>query len=362
LESRIIEDVASLSALAEAWSGLQPSIRYPFQELGWYTAWARTIGLTGGRRLKCVTLWDGTRLVAVLPLTLRRHKGIRLLEWIGARVTDYCDAIVAPGVDPQEALRLLWESLRRKVGFDLLRLGQVRTDALISGFVDGIDHWVETREGAFSIALKWSSGEEWLTTRSQKARYEARRLMRQMDKEGYRIKIWQAPEPLEPMLAAVIEQKQAWVRSRGFRSFIIDEQGPEFLAAMAREMAARGLLHLSAVQYRDQFIACHLGFQRGDTFYFYVPTYDAAFAKKRVGNTLREYLIMSACDRGLKKFDMLLGAHEYKSQYDAVEEPMRTLVVPRGLLGKAAVEYYRRSTARAAHPAPASIQTPPESA
>jgi CelD/BcsL family acetyltransferase involved in cellulose biosynthesis len=338
--------VESLSALADAWRELEPSIRHPFQELGWYAAWARTIGTTGGRRLKCVTLWDGERLLAVLPLTLRRYKGVRLLEWIGARVTDYCDAIVAPGIDAQDALRSLWRGLNRDVGFDVMRLGQVRSDAFVSGFLDGVDHWVETREGAYSIPLAWSSGEEWLKSRNQKQRYEARRLMRQMDKEGYQFKVWAASEPLEPMLAAVIAQKQAWVRARGVPSSITEPQGPEFLTALAREMAALGMLHLSAVQYGDRFISCHLGFQRGDTLYYWMPTYDAAFAKKRVGNTLREYLIMSACDRGLKKFDMLLGAYEYKSLYDAVKEPLRTIVVPRGLLGRAALAYYRFAAAR----------------
>jgi CelD/BcsL family acetyltransferase involved in cellulose biosynthesis len=346
LESRVIEDLSSLSALQDGWLRLQPTIRHPFQEFGWYVAWARTIGTTGGRRLKCITLWDGGRLVAALPLTVRRYKGIRLVEWIGGGVADYCDAIVAPGVDAQDALATLWHSLNREVGYDVLRLGQVRADGVVSGFMDSVDHWIETREGAFSIPLKWSSGEEWLKSRNQKQRYEARRLMRQMDKEGYQFKIWKAPEPLEPMLAAVIDQKQAWVRARNVRSFITEPQGPEFVKALAHEMAALGMLHLSAVQYGDQFISCHLGFERGDTLYYWMPTYDAAFAKKRVGNTLREHLIMSACDRGLKKFDMLLGAYEYKSMYDAVEDPLRTLVVPRGLLGRATVAYYRFAVAR----------------
>jgi CelD/BcsL family acetyltransferase involved in cellulose biosynthesis len=291
-------------------------------------------------------LWDGERLLAVLPLVLRRYKGVRLVEWIGARVTDYSDAIVAPGVDPADAMRWLWRGLNRDVRFDVMRVGQVRDDGFVSGFLNGLDHWVETREGAYSIPLTWSSAEEWLKSRSQKQRYEARRLMRQMDKEGYKFTLWKAPEPLEPILAAVIEQKRDWVRARGVRSFITEPQGPEFLAALAREMAALGMLHLSAVQYGDRFISCHLGFERGDTFYYWMPTYDAAFAKKRVGNTLREHLIMSACDRGLKKFDMLLGAYEYKSMYDAVKEPLRTVVVPRGLLGRAALAYYRFAAAR----------------
>jgi CelD/BcsL family acetyltransferase involved in cellulose biosynthesis len=280
---------------------------------------------------------------------------------MGGRVTDYCDAIVAPGIDAQNALGLLWRTLNREVGFDVMRLRHVRADGLMSRFVEGLEHWVETREGAYSIPLEWSSSEDWLKSRNQKQRYEARRLMRQMDKEGYQFKHWTPPEPLEPLLNAVIEQKQAWVHARGVRSFITDAQGPEFLAALAREMAALGLLHLSAVQYGDKFISCHFGFERGDTFYYWMPTYDASFAKKRVGNTLREHLIMSACDRGLKRFDMLLGAYDYKAMYDAVEAPLRTLVVPRGLLGRATVAYYRLAVARKRAPA-ADTEAPIEGA
>jgi CelD/BcsL family acetyltransferase involved in cellulose biosynthesis len=345
LETRVIEDEASLCALADAWRGLAPSIHHPFQDFGWYAAWARTIGTTGGRRLKCVTLWEGERLLAVLPLALRRYKGVRLLEWIGARVTDYCDAIVAPGVDARDALTALWRTLNRDVGFDVLRLGQVRVDAVISGFVDELDPWVETREGAFTIPLTWQTGAEWLTGRSSKRRDSTRQRVRYMEKNGFELKIWRTPE--EDVLAAALEQKQAWVRARNVSSFVTDPQGPEFLRAFAGEMSARGLLHLSAIRSAERIVACHVGFVRDDTFYYYMPTYDAAFAKQSFGTSLREHLIMSACDQGLKKFDMLLGAHEYKSQYAAVENVVRTLVVPRGLLGRAAVAYYRRAAARA---------------
>jgi CelD/BcsL family acetyltransferase involved in cellulose biosynthesis len=358
LETRVIEDVQSLAGLAQAWGSLRQAIGHPFQELGWYTAWARTIGATGGRRLKVMTLWDADRLVAVWPLTLRRFKGIRLLEWVGARVTDYCDVIVDPNLEVAEALAVLWRDLRRKVGFDVLRLGQVRADACISPLLDAEGAWVETREGAFSIPLKWASGADWLAARSAKRRDDARRRLRQMQKEGFEFKVWQSPQAA--ILDTLIEQKQAWVKARNLASFVTDPQGPEFLHAMAREMSAQGLLHLSAVCSAQRIVACHVGFVRGDTFYFYMPTYDAAFAKQSFGNSLREFLIMSACDQGLKKFDMLLGAADYKQQYAAVEEPVRTVVLPRGVIGRAAVAYYRRSVARAA--VNATNASPPEPA
>jgi CelD/BcsL family acetyltransferase involved in cellulose biosynthesis len=357
LQSRIIEDLSQLSALQDAWRGLQPSVRYPFHELGWYLAWARTIGTTGGRRLKCVTLWDGGRLVAMLPLALRRYKGVRLLGWMGARATDYCDAIIAPGVDAHDALKAAWRSLNRDVAFDVLRLQHVRTDALINGFIEDLDPWVETREGAYTIPLTWSSGADWLASRSSKRRDSFRQRLRYMDKNGFEFKTWRTPET--DVLQAALEQKQVWIKARDASGFVIEPQGPEFLSAFADELSSLGLLHLSAIRSAERIVACHVGFVRDDTYYYYMPTYDAAFAKQSFGTSLREHLIMWACDQGLKKFDMLLGAHEYKSHYGAIEDVVRTLVVPRGLLGRAAVAYYRRASARAQRNATAENSTAP---
>src|SRR5262249_47048808 len=151
--------------------------------------------------------------------------------------------------------------------------------------------------------LTWATGEDWLASRNKHQRGNFRRQSRQIQKLGYEFKVWQSPE--RAVLDAAIEQKQAWVRARGVGSFITEPQGPEFVHAMARQMSARGALHLSAVCSAQGMAACHVGFVRGDTFYFYMPTYDAAFAKQGVGSTLRESLIMWACDQGLKKFDLL---------------------------------------------------------
>jgi CelD/BcsL family acetyltransferase involved in cellulose biosynthesis len=215
----------------------------------------------------------------------------------------------------------------------------------MSQFVDPLDHWVETRESALTIELSSATGAEWLASRTSHARGRIRQRMRYMDKNGFEFKVWRTPE--KDVLDAAIEQKEAWVKARNVESVVSGPQGPEFVRMIAEEMAADGILHLSAVRSpKQQIVACHVGFVRGDTFYYYLPAYDAAFAKHSFGTSLREFLIMWACDQGLKKFDLLLGAHDYKLQYGAVQEKLiRTLVVPRSLLGRAAVAYYRRASA-----------------
>ncbi|MGH8207980.1 MAG: GNAT family N-acetyltransferase, partial [Steroidobacteraceae bacterium] len=81
--------------------------------------------------------------------------------------------------------------------------------------------------------------------------------------------------------------------------------------------------------------------------YSYMPSYDLSLQKYGFGNLLREALIMWACDNGVRRLDLLLGDEEYKTQYDFTREPVRTLVIGRGLLGKAIVALYRLAAARA---------------
>ena len=132
---RILQTLAEVEAIAEPWKALGERARArPFQSFAWSAAWLRTLGAAPGYRIAVGTAWEGDRLVAVLPFVVTKHKGVRLLQWIGARVTDYCDALIDPAVAAAPTLKELWGAYLRAGGFDLLRLGQIRTDAVIFEF------------------------------------------------------------------------------------------------------------------------------------------------------------------------------------------------------------------------------------
>jgi CelD/BcsL family acetyltransferase involved in cellulose biosynthesis len=347
VDARIIEDEAEFSALAAPWQALALDCgARPFQDFGWASAWLRTIGAAGGYRPRVVTLWDGSRLRGVLPLACRQYRGVRLLEWMGTRVTDYCDALIDPGIERRAALHTLWDALNKRGGFDVIRLGQVPAGAAANELCHGVEPWIETTENSLAIPLRWRSGVDWLRQQSSKACHRVRYGLRRLARMGFEFEVWQAPDSTAPLLDALIEQKRAWLAARHLDGHLQRPEGRAFVHACAEAMAAGGTLHLSALRSRDHIAACHLGFFRDGTFYYYMPTYDAAWSKYSAGTLLLDSLIMWACDHGARRFDMLLGAHGYKLHYGAVAETVRTLVVGRGLLGKAAVRFYRASTTR----------------
>ena len=347
MQIRIIRDRAELASLAPGWVALAAHGR-PFQEFGWCQAWLNTIGSTGGRRPHIVAAWQDNQLMGILPLVARRYKGVRLLEWIGARATDYCDAIVADDVEVDVTLQAMWRHLCDAGGFDVWRMGQVRMDARVRPLLARLAPWIETREQAFSIPLRWTDTESWLKAQSPKSRARVRRGVRRMSELGLTLRVWKPGEALEPVLEQVIQQKQRWIAHRQADSFLIQPHGPQFLRELAGRLAQSGSLHLSCLQSGDgTIVATHFGFFRDGVFYYYLPTYDADYAAQRVGTLLLDSLVRWCCDQGASRFDMLLGAHQYKSSYGVEAEEVQTLVHGRGLLGKAAVKFYRATRRRA---------------
>jgi CelD/BcsL family acetyltransferase involved in cellulose biosynthesis len=345
MDVRLIEHEAGLEQLQEPWSLLAAaSGARPFQDFPWAKAWFQTIGRSDGRKLRVATAWDGQRLLAVLPLVRRRYMGARLLEWIGARVTDYCDALVHPGVDASSTLLALWAAILARRDCDVIRLGQVRGDAMIGTLFPAaqLDPWVETREQTYFVPIRWSSGEKWLKEQSAHARKQAKYDLRRLAKAGFEYYVWESPDTYEPLIEAIIAQKSAWMASRGLGILLGNPEGPQFLRKLAAAMAARGTLHLSAFRSSKGFAACHLGFYQNGILYGYMPTYDSAWAPYSPGTAIRDAFIMWGCDHGARIVDLLRGVDDYKLRYQPECEWLQTFVVPRGVIGKAGVSAYRQ--------------------
>jgi CelD/BcsL family acetyltransferase involved in cellulose biosynthesis len=344
----IIEDRAAFAGLEAPWRALDelPGV-HPFQQFGWVSAWLNTLGSVRAGELRVGALWRGERLAAVLPLCVRRYRGVRILEWMGARVADYCDALVDPRLDDKTALSTLWQAIHRRGGFDLARFNHVREDAHIFSTLEDRRPWTETLEHAGGVPIRWSTGEQWLQQQSASMRDRVKYNARRMAKAGYEVHVWQPPNPYAPIIDVLVAQKRPWLAARGLSSMICEPEGVQFLHAAVDESAKRGELHLSVVRKDGHIAACDLAFVRNGVIYSYLGSFDPDLAKYSYGRVLMDRLVMWACDNGMRRYDLLLGAYGYKSEYGCTLEPVRTQVIARTLIGRAALALYRRRSERA---------------
>jgi CelD/BcsL family acetyltransferase involved in cellulose biosynthesis len=355
---RILRSLAEVEAIAADWEALSSRAHArPFQTFAWSASWLRTVGATAEYRVAVGASWENERLVAILPLVVGRRRGVRLLQWIGAGASDYCDALIDPSVATSPVLNELWHAYLAEGGFDLARLGQVRTDATIFEFLSSLKPWVETRESASGLDIKWASGQEWIRSQGARTRERINRGLRKMTKAGFVFEVWQPGQPLEPLVQTLIDQKSAWLRQRGEKGFLLDPRGVAFTHELVREFAAAKILHLSCVRSTEAVAAVHLGFMSEGVLYYYIPSFDPQWSKLGLGTLLRESLIMWACDQRLRRFDLTRGEYDYKAQYDPEIEDMRTLVIPRTLIGRAAMSLYRFAVSRRASAAAPSTES-----
>jgi CelD/BcsL family acetyltransferase involved in cellulose biosynthesis len=347
LTVKIIEGLSAFAALEVPWRALDvhPGVRV-FQEFDWTVSWVRTLGASSGWRLKVATLWQGERLVGVLPLCVRRFKGLRILEWIAARVSDYCDAILDPQLDAPQALDMLWDAITRSGGFDVARLSHLRTDTALFAYLSTRDPWTETFEDAGGVPIAWSDGAEWLKNQTSGMRDRVKYNSRRMLKAGFAVGVCDSPQRAALIIDTLVAQKRPWLAARGLSSFIDEPGGVDFLQAAVAAAASRGELHLSTVENDTRIAACDLAFVREGIIYSYLASFDPEYHKFSFGRVLTDCLLMWACDNGLRRLDLLLGAYDYKTEYNCTLEPVRTLVMSRGLIGAAALHFYRRKSAR----------------
>ena len=103
LELETISSSDDFARLADEWDALvrampRPS---PFLLHAWLDAWRRHYG-EGTELTVHVARRDG-RLVAALPLLVRRHLGLRAARFLGGRQSALGDLLLAPGEDTATA-------------------------------------------------------------------------------------------------------------------------------------------------------------------------------------------------------------------------------------------------------------------
>lgn len=113
LEVRVLDDLALAAGIEPAWRdlvcGAESSV--PFMQPEWIKAWWPVFGQPG--QLRIVTVWDGARLVGLLPLMLSREKRYGLpVRRLGALANNHSprvDLLLAPGV--KGVIKAIWSHI-----------------------------------------------------------------------------------------------------------------------------------------------------------------------------------------------------------------------------------------------------------
>jgi CelD/BcsL family acetyltransferase involved in cellulose biosynthesis len=315
-----VTTIGDFEALAPEWDALvrampRPS---PFLLHGWLAEWWRHYG-DGAELAVDVARRDG-RLVAALPLVVRRRAGLRVASFVGDRQAVLGDLLVAPDADDdvgEQLARRLVDDRCDVVDLHGLPAGS-RIAAALGSHLDVIER---VEAPVLDLADGWDA--VYRAKTSSKKRNLHRRRRRQLAGLGrLEVSVARRLEELEPALEEAFALHELRWEGRPDGSGFASATGKRFQRAILQRLAADDLARIVALRLDGRAIAFHYYFALEGRMYVHRLAFDPSLARHSPGivNTLDT--IEAAAAEGLRRVEFLGGDERYKVELADGFEPL----------------------------------------
>jgi len=293
----------------------------------WQTAWAAAF--LEGRPLQILTVNDDDgALRGALPLYEEAPGRWRIVG--GEDVSDYLDAIAAPGAESAvwEVLlqhragdRTAWEL--RGLRPDSATLAVVPELAAAHGLAAGAE-----REGRCPILPLPGSWDEYLGRLRGKDRHELRRKTRKLEAElpAVTVRSHAALDGWDEAMTAFLVLHRA---SRTGKARFMDDRMEQFFRGALRPLVAAGWARLWFLESAGVPVATFLCVEYAGTVGLYNSGFDPALGQLAPGIVLLGQVIRDAIDRAVPVFDFLRGEEPYKYAFGPTPRDLLRLQVTR---------------------------------
>src|SRR5215510_1617126 len=328
------EGSEALTRLRVEWQAMfRASGAPPFLSWEWLSTWHRWFGQERHPFLLCAR--ECGNLIALLPLCAEKRQssrfspGLKRMSFMGESygASDYLDILALPGFKQMSA-DIFIDYLALPRSFDLLELEGIAADSCTMQSLDRCfanDRRFRYRIVPQYICPRMSLDARWedLLERSRRSDYFKRCIRRLNKIASFEFKVVsdvkEIPAAYRRFLALHVGR---WIDRGGSSAFRTAEQ-KGFTLDAAAELARAGMTRFEEIWLEGECRASLFGFESGDCYYLYLTGFDHAWSKYSPGFTLLGLSIREASRRGLKMYDFLRGAENYK--FDWADNPRVTV-------------------------------------
>jgi CelD/BcsL family acetyltransferase involved in cellulose biosynthesis len=324
-----VEWVKDVAAIRDDWSRLAEASGNVFSTPEWAEAWLRHLG-DGHEPWIAVARGGDGRAVAIVPLTVRRERRLRTAGLLGAGPADELAPVCAPD-DIELAADAFREALHERGRDWSLFVGAT----MPTGWGERLDGDVREREASPVLRLDGTSFDDFLAGRSRNFREQVRRRERKLAREHeLSFRLTTDPERLDADLDTLIALHDArWGGTTGTFA------GPlgDFHRDFARAALERGWLRLWIAELDGKPAAAWYGLRYGGDEWFYQSGRDPELERTSVGFVLLSHTVREAANDGVRTYRLLRGDEGYKGRWASDDPGLETVVLARGVLGRAAL-------------------------
>ena len=317
LRTQIITTRAGIAAIAGQWQGLEQQAdgAVLFQSCGWCCAVFDFETARGNAAFDpvIVTIMDGKRLVAVLPLERIHTRARTVLAPLGHAFSQYSDVLVAPGTDPAQAVARLVRDAIRTAPCDAVSFLKVRSDSVLARGMPA-DHIVTgSEQGAPYVALDaFPDFDGYFATIKPKTRKNMRNARNRLERDGaVTHHVATTGTDMLGVINRTLSGRAERLRDQGLTSRAFrDTTFTDF----CRSLATRDDLPVLAMSlhHKGAAIAEQWGFVHNGRYYAFVASRDFSNSDESPGRLHLGEVIHACADRGLRGADLMVPVMPYK--------------------------------------------------
>lgn len=353
----LIQD--GLEGLADEWRELHEvdPLATPFVSPGWVLPCWRHYA--GDAKPWVLAARRGDKLVGLVPLAIRRVRGIRTLQVIAEALGDYWDVLAHPA-ERGAVLEAVTRELRRRAGeWDALSLARLPGKSGTRAALERSGTHTRRGPGLPCPGLELpASFEDYLRALPRDRRWHVRRDLRRLDEGEVTLRTVVDPEELGVAVGRWHELRLRQWSEQGRELFWLQAENRfrDFIADVVHVLVPAKRALVWEFWAGERLVGSYVSFMDKRSFYPYLGGYEPSAAALGIGKIAIAEGIRSSVAAGRTYYDFMIGDEPYKYQYGAQDRRVEQLSVrspsPRALVAVA----LRRITAavrpaarRAAH-------------
>lgn len=340
VSTNVVTTREALDAIAYQWEGLETQAdgAVLFQGSGWARAIFDFEAARGNTDFDpiVVTILDGQRLVAVLPLERIRTRSRTVLAPLGHAFSQYSDALIASGTDPRDAVSRLLRAAISAAPCDAVSFLKVRDDSVLAKGMPANHLVTGSEQGAPYVALSaFEDFGAYFQTIKPKTRKNMRNDRNRLEREGTLVHhVAETAEDKLGIIQRTLSGRAERLRDQGLTSRAFRDTA---FTDFCKTLAAREDMPVMAMSLRhnDQPIAEQWGFVHNQRYYAFVASRDFGNSDESPGKLHLGEVIHACANHGLRGADLMVPVMPYKLTWATEVVTVRDYalpVTPRGAL------------------------------
>ncbi len=308
-----ISTLREIVKLKEAWERLflkSPGAT-PFQSWEWNYTIIKEIA--SSERLKIVAGYNrNNEVVGLAPFKITHQKftGIKILEFIGNKSSDYLDFLVEEEYR-YTFINLIFDLIKHSKDWTILNLINLRKQT--KDFITNcLPAEISLQDVCPCVYLPGTIKEYENEVHKRELKSIKRQLKKLLSQNRLEYFVKESSESLREDVDTFIELHQKRHNSKGERGKFFNKALKEKFHDISKLLSESGMLKIEILKIDSQIAAINYILLWNNRKYNYLSGMDPAFSNFKPGKILIYYMIEDAINKGCQVFDFLLGAEEYK--------------------------------------------------